>query len=106
MKRIGSNLRPAEPKPERNFRNIVKYTDEEPPSNEYPKRIVSPALPKACCTEENREVVGTTRVVEGFKLCYKICRSCGHAVRYFHPVAKSNDDAVRQYRAWKRYMVQ
>jgi hypothetical protein len=106
VKRIGSNLRPAEPKPERNFRNIVKYTDAEPPRNEYPKKIVSPTLPRACCTEENRETVGTNRQVEGFKLCYKICRTCGHAVRYFYPAVKTNDEAVRQYRAWKRYMVQ
>jgi hypothetical protein len=106
VKRIGSNLRPAEPKPERNFRNIIKYTDEEPPRNEYPKRIVSPALPQECCTEENRETVGTNRQVEGFKFGYKICRTCGHAVRYFYPAVKTNDDAVRQYRAWKRYMVQ
>ena len=106
MKRIGSNLRPAEPKPERNFRNIITYTDEEEPRNEYPKKIISPALPKSCCTENNRETVGTTRVVEGFKLCYKICQTCGHAVRYFHPAVETNDEAVRQYRAWKRYMVQ
>jgi hypothetical protein len=106
VKRIGSNLRPAEPKPGRNLRNIIKYTDEEGPRNEYPKRIVSPTVPRICCTDENRETVGNTRVIEGFKFCYKICRTCGHAVRYFYPAVKTNDDAVRQYRAWKRYMVQ
>ena len=54
MKRIGSNLRPAEQNPHRNFRNIIRYTDAEAPSNEYPKKIISPPLPKACCTAENR----------------------------------------------------
>ena len=106
MKRIGSNLRPAEQKPHRNLRSIIKYSDTEPPHNNYPKRIVSPALPSDCCTDENRETVGNTRMIDGFKFCYKICRTCGHAVRYFYPAVKSNDDAVRQYRAWKRYMVQ
>jgi hypothetical protein len=106
VKRIGSNLRPAEQKPHRNLRSIIKYSDTEKPENDYPKRIVSPALPSECCTDENRETVGNTRVIDGFKFCYKICRTCGHAVRYFYPAVKSNDDAVRQYRAWKRYMVQ
>lgn len=106
MKRIGSNLRPAEPKPQRNLRNIVKYTDKEKPRNDYPRVIVSPPLPSACCRDENREVVGNIREVDGFKFCYKICRTCGHAVRYFYPAVKTNDKAVREYRAWKRYMVQ
>lgn len=106
MKRIGSNLRPAEQRPERNLRSIIRYTNDEVPENAYPKRIVSPVLPSACCTEENREIVGNVRIIDGFKFCYKICRTCGHAVRYFYPAIETNDDAVRQYRAWKRYMAQ
>ena len=106
MKRIGSNLRPAEQKPHRNLRNIIRYTDNEKPKNDYPKHITSPTLPKECCRDENRDVVGTVREVDGFKFCYKICRECGHAVRYFYPAVQTNDKAVRQYRAWKRYMTQ
>ncbi len=106
MKRIGSNLRPAEQSPQRNLRNIIKYTDSEPPSNEYPKRIVSPMRPSACCTDESRELVGNVREVDGFKFCYKICATCGHAVRFFYPAVETNDKAVREYRAWKRYMTQ
>ncbi len=106
MKRIGSNLRPADQKPHRNLRNIIRYTDDQKPKNEYPKRIVSPVRAKECCVDENREIVGTVRQVDGFKYCYKICKKCGHAVRYFYPAVKNNDDAVREYRAWKRYMVQ
>ena len=105
MKRIGSNLRPAD-QPQRNFRNIIRYTDAEPPRNDYPKRIISPPLPKECCTDENRELVGNVRVVDGFKFCYKICQECGHAVRFFYPAIETNDKAVREYRAWKKYMVQ
>jgi hypothetical protein len=106
VKRIGSNLRPAEQKPQRNLRNIIRYTDDQEPKNEYPRRIISPTQASACCTEENREVVGTVREVDGFKYCYKICQECGHAVRYFYPAVKTNDDAVRRYRDWKRYMTQ
>ncbi len=106
VKRIGSNLRPAEQKPQRNLRNIIRYTDAEPPQNNYPKQIISPPRPKDCCTEENREIVGNIREIDGFKFCYKICQLCGHAVRYFYPAVKTNDRAVREYRAWKRYMTQ
>ncbi len=106
MRRIGSNLRPAEQKPQRNLRNIIRYTDQEDPRNDYPKRIVSPSKPQTCCSEESRERVGNIREVDGFKFCYKICRDCGHAVRYFYPAVASNDKAVREYRAWKRYMAQ
>ena len=46
------------------------------------------------------------REIDGFKVCYKICKTCGHAVRYFYPAVESNDEAVSKYRAWKRYMTQ
>ncbi|MEN8159583.1 MAG: hypothetical protein ABFS41_05865 [Myxococcota bacterium] len=88
------------------IRNIIRYTDEEKPSNDYPKRIVSPTRPKKCCKEENRTVVGTVREVDGFKFCYKICDSCGHAVRYFYPAVEGTPAAVKEYRQWKRYLVQ
>jgi hypothetical protein len=106
LRRIGSNLRPAQDKPQRNLRNIIRYTDEEKPRNDYPRRIISPPQPKACCTDENREMVGNIREVDGFKFCYKICTECGHAVRYFYPAVKTNDAAMKEYRAWKRYMAQ
>ncbi|MCE2389994.1 MAG: hypothetical protein J4G09_00750 [Proteobacteria bacterium] len=106
MKRIGSNLRPADQKPQRNLTNIIVYSEDEKPRNDYPEKIISPALPKSCCTDENRELVGNTKEVDGFKFCYKICQVCGHAVRYFYPAVETNDEAVREYRAWKRYMAQ
>ncbi len=106
MKRIGSNLRPAEQKPQRKLRNIIRYSDDQKPRNDYPKRIVSPTRPGSCCSDENREIVGSVREVDGFKYCYKICQECGHAVRYFYPAVKTNDDAVRKYRDWKKYMTQ
>ena len=106
MKRIGSNLRPAADNPQRNFRNIIRYTDAEKPRNDYPRRIISPPAPKECCTDENRQLIGNVREVDGFKFCYKICIECGHAVRFFYPAIETNDKAVREYRAWKKYMAQ
>ena len=108
MRRIGSNIRKQnnDTKSNRPTRNIIRYDDAEKPRNDYPKRIVSPSQPSDCCTDDNRELVGNLREVEGFKFCYKICVECGHAVRFFYPAVKTNDKAVRKYRAWKKYMVQ
>jgi hypothetical protein len=51
-------------------------------------------------------MVGATREVDGFKFCYKICQECGHAVRFYFPAIDSTSPAVKEYRQWKRYMVQ
>jgi hypothetical protein len=107
LRRIGSNIRKqnSDAKASRPTRNIIRYSDDEKPRNEYPKKIVSPTLPSECCTEENREIVGNPREIEGFKFCYKICRECGHAVKYYFPSVGTTSKAVEEYRSWKRYMV-
>jgi hypothetical protein len=108
LRRIGSNIRKQNTKDKSNrvTKNIIVYSTSEKPKNDYPKRIVSPPYPSKCCTEENREVVGSTKEIEGFKFCYKICQRCGHAVKYYFPAVESTSDAVKEYRSWKRYMVQ
>lgn len=108
MRRIGSNIRKqnTDAKAKRVMRNIIRYSTEEAPRNEYPKRIVSPPKPSRCCSDENRLMVGSMREVEGFKFCYKICTVCGHAVKFYFPAVDSTSDAVKEYRQWKRYMVQ
>lgn len=108
MRRIGSNIRKqnADVKSNRVMRNIIRYTQEEPPRNEYPKRIVSPPAASGCCTDENRVVVGNVREIDGFKFCYKICEDCGHAVRYYYPAVEGTPAAVKEYRQWKKYLVQ
>jgi hypothetical protein len=108
LRRIGSNIRKQNPdaKNHRVLRNIIRYTNEEPPRNDYPRRIVSPPSASHCCTEENRLSVGSLREIDGFKFCYKICRVCGHAVKFFFPATEGTSKAVRNYREWKRYLVQ
>ena len=51
-------------------------------------------------------VVGSVREVDGFKFCYKICEDCGHAVRYYYPAVEGTPAAVKEYRQWKKYLVQ
>ena len=108
MRRIGSNIRKqsSDAKANRVVRNIIRYTDEERPRNDYPRRIVSPVRASKCCKDENREIVGSMREIDGFKFCYKICTKCGHAVKFYFPAVETTNDAVREYRQWKRYMVQ
>ncbi len=108
MRRIGSNIRKQNGDAQQNRpkRNIIRYSTSESPSNDYPKRIVSPPEPSKCCTDDNRIMVGNTKEVEGFKFCYKICKKCGHAVKFFFPSVETANEAVREYRQWKRYLVQ
>lgn len=108
MRRIGSNIRKqnSDARSNRVFRNIIRYTDDEAPRNDYPRKIISPVRPSGCCSDENREMVGPMREVDGFKFCYKICQQCGHAVRFYFPAADPTRAAVKEYRQWKRYMVQ
>jgi hypothetical protein len=108
LRRIGSNIRKqsSDAKANRVVKNIIRYTDDERPRNDYPRRIISPARPASCCSDENREIVGSMREIDGFKFCYKICRKCGHAVKFYFPAVETTNEAVKEYRQWKRYMVQ
>ena len=108
MRRIGSNIRKqnSDAKANRIVRNIIRYTDDEPPRNDYPRKIVSPPSPSDCCSEDSRVMVGNVREIDGFKFCYKICGDCGHAVKFYFPAAGSTSEAVKEYRQWKRYMAQ
>ena len=108
MRRIGSNIRRQnnDARAHRIVRNIIKYTDDQPAKNDYPKKIVSPVGPSKCCSDISREIVGTMREIDGFKFCYKICAKCGHAVKFYFPAVDSTSEAVKEYRQWKRYMVQ
>ncbi|NRA07895.1 MAG: hypothetical protein HRU02_07010 [Myxococcales bacterium] len=108
MRRIGSNIRKQkdDARANRIVRNIVRYTDDEKPRNDYPRRIVSPVRQGECCSDDNRELVGNAKEIDGFKFCYKICTECGHTVKFYFPAMGGGNKAVKEYREWKRYMVQ
>ncbi len=61
---------------------IVEYTDEKPPVNAYPKRIVSPTRGDTCCAVSMAQIGG---IKEGDKRSYfyRRCRVCGYTVRHF-----------------------
>ncbi len=108
MRRIGSNIRKqnTDARSKRIMKSIISYSDDEKPRNDYPKKIVSPSRPSRCCTDGNRETVGSMREIEGFKFCYKVCGKCGHAVKYYFPAIETASAVVKEYRQWKRYMAQ
>ncbi len=65
------------------MKNIIVYTRHVRPQNLYPKRIISPPAPNKCCASR-MEVLGRPRVdPQGRRFCYKRCRVCGFALRYF-----------------------
>jgi hypothetical protein len=61
---------------------IVEYTDENPPINLYPKRIVSPTRGNTCCAM-NMEQVGEIKQGDKRSYVYRRCRVCGYTVRHF-----------------------
>ncbi len=108
LRRIGSNIRKQNPDARANrvMKSIIRYDDSEKPYNEYPKKILSPTNPSSCCRDGNREIFGGTREVDGFKFCYKVCKKCGYALKFFFPAIEAANPAVKEYRQWKRYMAQ
>ena len=63
------------------MRTIVEYTDAKRPRNQYPRRIVSPTHPSACCAANMRDVGKPHR--DRGKFVYRRCAKCGYSVRCF-----------------------
>ena len=59
---------------------IVEYTDQKPPANRYPRRIISPSQSGPCCFSDMEEL-GTPQEDARWVYQYRRCRQCGFAVR-------------------------
>jgi hypothetical protein len=59
---------------------IVEYTDQKPPVNLYPRRIISPLRSGPCCFTEMEEI-GDAQEDTRWIFQYKRCKKCGFAVR-------------------------
>jgi hypothetical protein len=68
---------------------IVEYTDEKPPINLYPKRIISPTHGNTCCAV-NMEQIGGIKKGDKRSYFYRRCRDCGYTVRHFLPAPVSD----------------
>ena len=109
MRRIGSNIRKqnSDAKANRITKNIIQYADDLEPRNDYPKKIVSPSRPSSCCNDDQPHD-GGQRLARS-KASSSVTRSatkCGHAVKFYFPSVESTSTAVKEYRQWKRYLVQ
>ncbi len=65
---------------EHQIATIVEYTDEKPPRNQYPQRIVSPVRSGPCCFTDMEEI-GKPQEDGRWVFQYKRCRKCGFALR-------------------------
>jgi hypothetical protein len=61
-------------------KTIVEYTEQKPPANDYPHRLISPLASGPCCFS-GMEEVGASQEDERWVFQYKRCRECGFVVR-------------------------
>ncbi len=62
------------------MKTIVEYTTEKPPTNQYPRLLVSPPSSAPCCFS-GMEQVGPPQEDERWVFQYTRCRQCGFVVR-------------------------
>jgi hypothetical protein len=62
---------------------IIEYRTDESPHNDYPRRIVSPPAPSACCLGQMAQV-GPGGIDARWRFYYKRCSVCGYTVRCFY----------------------
>ncbi len=78
--------------------NIVEYRTDMAPINDYPRRIVSPLTPSACCLAHMTRV-GHSAIDATWRFYYKRCSVCGYTVRCFYaPSLTAMFEAGRQVR--------
>ncbi len=59
---------------------IVTYTDDHPPLNLFPRRIISPTRSGPCCFS-TMEPLGAVQREGRWEYAYRRCRTCGFTVR-------------------------
>lgn len=78
--------------------NIVEYRSDVAPSNDYPRRIVSPLTPSECCSAHMTRI-GQNAIDATWRFYYKRCTVCGYTVRCFYaPSLTAMFEAGRQVR--------
>ena len=63
--------------------SIIEYRNDQSATNDYPRRIVSPTTPSACCMQ-HMERIGRPAVDAAWRFYYKRCTVCGYTVRCFY----------------------
>ncbi len=73
----------SRPPGESSIGTIVEYRNDIAPVNEYPRRIVSPLRPSACCLGAMGRL-GAGGIDARWRFYYKRCPVCGYTVRCFY----------------------
>jgi hypothetical protein len=63
--------------------NIIAYRSDVPSRNDYPRAIISPPTPAACCRTAMARV-GPGGIDGRWRFYYKRCAVCGYTVRCFY----------------------
>ncbi len=76
---------------------IIEYTNQKPPKNLYPERIISPLRPGLCCFFDMEEI-GEPQEDGRWVYQYKRCKKCGFAVRVILREIRDNalEDGLRK----------
>jgi hypothetical protein len=99
LRRLGRMQQGERPK----IKSIITYTSEQKPKNLYPRKIISPPFPSKCCTNANRMRVGKIYEELSRHYYYKVCKACGHAVKYyFNKETEFDTPRLRKYYEWKK----
>jgi len=78
--------------------SIIEFRNDVFPVNDYPRRIVSPTAPSACCTVGMKRI-GDPETDEAGQFYYKRCSVCGYSVRsFFAPSPTRVIEQVQQIR--------
>jgi hypothetical protein len=78
--------------------NIIEYRDDLAPSNDYPRRIVSPSAPSRCCFDHMQRI-GRPAIDANWRFFYNRCSVCGYTVRFFYaPSLIAIFEAAKQLR--------
>ncbi|MBI2000252.1 MAG: hypothetical protein HYT85_16545 [candidate division NC10 bacterium] len=78
--------------------SIIEYRDDRAATNDYPRRIVSPTAPSACCMD-HMERIGRPAFDGNWRFFYKRCMVCGYTVRCFYaPSLMAILETARQIR--------
>lgn len=77
---------------------IVKYDSDTKPRYRYPREIVSPPSPSACCVKGMKRTGRMERDEGGWPYFYKRCHACGYTVREFLGPAELGERVLESIR--------
>ncbi len=79
---------------------IVRYDPHSQAKDRYPREIISPPSPSACCRREMKRTGKMEPGEGGWPYFYKRCQICGYTVREFLGFAELGDLLLTKRRGY------